>query len=135
MRTREKPICLPYKSYKKEHYPIIKIQIKGTAGPLETEVYVDSGASVSIFLARIATDLDIDYTKGKITYIMVGDGSFIPVYLHTLPIKIGHIWLTPTIGFSAHLGADFNLLGQKDIFDRFIVCFNKRKKIISFQPY
>ncbi|MBL7085443.1 MAG: hypothetical protein ISS43_04980 [Candidatus Omnitrophica bacterium] len=96
---------------------------------------MDSGASTSIFLAAFASALGIDYTKGRLTYTMVGDGSFIPVYLHKLPVKIGHIWLSASIGFSANLGADFNLLGQKDIFDRFIVTFNKRKKIISFQPH
>ena len=131
----KKQIDFPYKVYKGEAYPIIRIQLKGPAGPLETEVYVDSGASISIFLAAIASDLGIDYTKGKINYIMVGDGSFIPVYMHTLPIKIGNIWLPANIGFSSHLGADFNLLGQKDIFDRFIVSFNRRKKTVSFQPY
>lgn len=131
----KKQINLPYKAYKREFYPIIPIQLKGPSGVMETEAYVDTGASTSIFRASTANLLRIDFTSGKANYIMVGDGSFIPVYTHKLPIKIGHIWLEAIIGFSDHLGAPFNLLGQKDIFDRFIVCFNKRKKIISFQPY
>ena len=36
--------------------------------------------------------------------------------------------------FSPQLGADMNLLGQKDIFDRFDITFIKRKNIISFKP-
>lgn len=130
-----KNIHLPYKLYKGEFYPIIKITLKGPDGHLETEAYVDSGASTSIFLPAIAENLGIDYKKGKVTYTMVGDGGFIPVYLHKIPIWIGNIPLKATIGFSPHLGADFNLLGQKDIFDRFRVTFDKHKKMVSFQPY
>ena len=117
--------CFPYKSYKGQYYPIIKIQVKGSGIFFETEAYVDSGASTSIFLADFASCLGIDYTKG----------SFIPVYLHRVPVKLGRYSFSATIGFSSHLGADFNLLGQKDIFDRFKVCFDKSKKTISFYPY
>lgn len=131
----KKPIYFPYKSYKSKYYPIIKLQVKGPVGFLETEVYVDTGASVSIFLTAFASYLGIDYTKGKMTYTMVGDGRFITVYLHKLRIKLGNYTFPATIGFSPQLGADFNLLGQKDIFDRFKVCFDKRKKIVSFQSY
>ena len=128
-----KKIHFSYKKYKNGYYPIINILMKGPNSVLETEAYIDSGASTSIFLAAIADDLEIDYTKGKIIYTMVGDGSFIPVYLFTIPVRIGHIWIKTSIGFSAHLGADFNLLGQKDIFDRFTICFNRRAKVITFE--
>ena len=124
----------PYARYRRNFYPIIKIQAKGPNGIIETEAYVDTGASVSIFLTTIAYDLGIDYTKGKLFYSMVGDGGFIPVYLHTIPIKIGHVTFRARIGFSANLSADFNLLGQKDIFDRFVITFDKRGKTISFRP-
>ena len=109
--------------------------MKGPSGLLETESYVDTGASLSIFLTTIASDLGIDYSKGKLIHTMVGDGGFIPVYIHTIPIQIGHIRFKAKIGFSPSLGANFNLLGQKDIFDRFAITFDRRKKIISFRPY
>jgi hypothetical protein len=128
-------INFPYKIYKGAAYPIIKILAKGPDGPVETEAYVDSGASISIFLATVAYEMGLDFTKGKLKHIMVGDGSFIPVYLHRIPIRLDNAWLRTTIGFSSHLGADFNLLGQKDIFDRFAITFDKRNNRISFRPY
>ncbi len=131
----KKTVLLPYKPYRGEYYPIVKIQIKGPKGFLETEAYVDSGASISIFLASFASYLGIDYAKGKISHIMVGDGGFIPVYTHTLPVKIGDIRFNAKIGLSPSLGADFNLLGQKDIFDRFKITFDRRNKAVAFQPY
>jgi len=65
---------------------------------------------------------------------MVGDGSYIPVFHHKLPVRIGKIWIKTTIAFSPQLGADINLLGQKDIFDYFDITFSKHKRIISFKP-
>lgn len=131
----KKKIKFPYKTYKGGLYPIINILMKGPNGLLETEAYVDSGASTSIFLATIASDLGIDYSKGKVIYTMVGDGSFIPVYLHKITVKLGYFSFNAAIGFSSHLGADFNLIGQKDFFDRFVVTFDRKAGNISFQPY
>ena len=130
-----KKINFPYKIYKREAYPIINIFMEGPDGLLETEAYVDSGASLSIFQTTIASDLGINFSKGKVSYTMIGDGGFIPVYLHTIPIRIGYVRFSACIGFSPSLGADFNLLGQKDIFDRFVISFDRRKRIVSFQPY
>ena len=56
-------------------------------------------------------------------------GEFYPI------IKVVNVSFKATIGFSSHLGADFNLLGQKDIFDSFVVSFDRQRKIISFNPY
>lgn len=41
---------------------------------------------------------------------MVGDGSFIPIYLHRVDIKLGEDGFGMKIGFSSKLG--FNLLGD-----------------------
>ena len=107
----------------------------GPEGPLETEAYVDSGASFSIFSSSTAFNLGINYTKGKVTYIMVGDGSLIPVFLHIIPVRLKSYSFPAQIGFSAQLGGGFNLMGQKDFFDRFIVSFNSRKRTVSFKPF
>jgi hypothetical protein len=132
----KKPIKFSYKRYKGEFYPIINVFLGKKPNIIETEAYIDSGASISIFLDVLAPKIGIkDYTKGKISYIMVGDGSYIPVYIHTVPIKIGYFSFSAKIGFSSHLGAGFNLLGQKDIFDRFVISFDKRNKVIYFKPY
>ena len=130
-----KSFHLPYKFYNGEFYPIIKIKLKGPQGIFDAEAYVDSGASTSIFMAEFASVLGIDYTRGQVSYTMVGDGSFIPFYVHRVPLQIGNVWVKAAIGFSSRLGAEFNLLGQKDIFDRFKVTFDKRNKRVSFQSY
>jgi hypothetical protein len=127
-------IKFPYKIYKNVACPIISIGIKGHRSWLLTEAYIDSGASISVFLDKIARDLEIDYLKGKTIYTTVGDGSLIPVYLHKLPVRIGNISFEATIGFSPRLGIGFNLLGRQDIFNRFDITFSDSQKTISFLP-
>lgn len=98
------------------------------------EFYVDSGAAHSIVRAPAAPDPDIDYTKGRKVLIQVGDGSFIPVFLHDLPIQIGSVQIIAPIGFSAKLGVPFNLLGRFGVFNHFRVCFHETRRLVSFQP-
>ncbi|MBU0694193.1 MAG: hypothetical protein KKC11_05935 [Candidatus Omnitrophica bacterium] len=98
------------------------------------DAYVDTGAFYSIFCIQDAEFLGINYQKGKQSFATVGDGSLIPVYFHNLPIKIGNISFKATLGFSPRLGVGFNLLGRKDIFERFVVIFDDVKKVVTFLP-
>jgi len=127
-------IIFPYKKLFNDFYPIIDVYVKSPRKTVQTEVFVGTGASTSIFRTAIAEKLGIDYSKGTRGFTMVGDGSYIPVFHFKLPVRIGKIWVKTTIAFSPQLGADINLLGQKDIFDHFDITFSKHKRIISFKP-
>ena len=67
-------------------------------------------------------------------FLQVGDGSFIPVYLHELEIQLGEERFTAEVGFSERLGVGFNLLGRRSIFPRFRVCFDESQGVITFEP-
>jgi len=127
-------IIFPYKIYKKISCPIINFEIYGPNGWIATEAYVDSGAFCTVLSAKEAIGLGINYRKVKPTYVIVGDGSAMPVYYHRLPVKIGSISFRATIGFSSRLGVGFNLLGRKDIFDRFNIIFSDGSQTITFLP-
>jgi len=129
MRAR-RSITFPYKIFRGISCPIVTVDING----YKIDAYVDSGAFVSIFSTQEASLLGIDYRQGKSSAIMVGDGNLIPVFLHNLPVRIENIDFHATIGFSPKLGVGFNLLGRKDIFERFIVSFDDRRKLIRFLP-
>lgn len=94
--------------------------------------YVDSGASFSIFSARLVEKLDFLYKKGQLDKIIVGNGNMIPIYLHRLKIKIGEYQFFTPIGFSENLGVGFNLLGRAGIFNRFDITFSDSKRKITF---
>lgn len=122
-----------YLPHHKTYVPVVPFFIKGKVGWKEVWAYVDSGAAYTILSSDEAGRLDIDYSCGKKGMTMVGDGNLIPVFFHKLDIEIGGILFRATIAFSTNLGVGFNLLGRKDIFDRFEVVFNDPKRLITFR--
>lgn len=111
--------------------PVVRLEIESPLRWIETEAYVDSGATYSIFKPDVAEILKLNYLKGHRTLLTVGDGGLIPVYLHNLKVKFaGHIF-NAKIGFSDKLGVEFNLLGRHSFFEKFIICFNDKNKVLS----
>lgn len=110
--------------------PIVPISINSH----KLWVFVDSGATFSMMSVGEAARIGIDWQSGRMQMIVVGDGSYIPTYIHELPVKIGDIQITVPIGFSERLGVGFNLLGRSGVFSQFEVCFNDHTRKVSFQP-
>lgn len=124
-----------YKQLKKLRVPIITVAIRHGERWHPVEAYVDSGATYSVFTARVADRLGLDFRSGRRLYVQVGDGGFIPVYLHDLQIQVGRYRLRAPLGFSDKLGVHFNLLGRTGLFDYFKVCFDERAFVVTFSPY
>jgi hypothetical protein len=122
-----------YTKYRDMVVPMIPIKLKGQDQWFEFWAFVDSGATYSVFASKEAEGLGIDIKQGKKTMVVVGDGSYIPVYLFKIPVSIGEIEFTAEIGFSERLGVGFNLLGRRDFFDIFKVCFSDRERKLTFQ--
>ena len=119
-----------YTRHKSYLMPIIPVTIRNH----KVWVYVDSGATFSMIGARDASDMGIDWQRGRRQMIVVGDGSYIPTFIHDLPIQIGDTQVTAPIGFSERLGVGFNLLGRSGVFSQFEVCFNDHTRKVTFQP-
>jgi hypothetical protein len=110
--------------------PIIPITIQTH----KVWVYVDSGATFSTVNAAEARDMGISWQSGRQQMVVVGDGSFIPVFIQDVPIEIGNTPMNIPIGFSERLGVGFNLLGRTGVFSQFEVCFNDHTRKVTFQP-
>jgi Aspartyl protease len=123
-------IEFPYTFHKGYLMPIIPITIQNH----KVWVFVDSGATFSMVNAAEARDMGIDWQSGRLQMVVVGDGSFIPVFIHDVPVEIGSTPITIPIGFSERLGVGFNLLGRTGVFNRFEVCFNDHTRKVTFQP-
>lgn len=128
------PILFPYKNAAGKPSPMASAGVEINGCWHVAEFYVDSGAFYSLMQAQFATGFGLDYQKGQKLLVQVGDGALIPVFLHSLPIQIGHVLFNAPIGFSAKLGVPFNLLGRAGIFERFKICFHEQRKLTSFQP-
>ena len=123
-----------YALHRRRDVPLIPVSLRTGGKWKEVWAYVDSGSFYSIFDEKVAEILDINLTAGEKVLAVVGDGSFIPIYLHTVGIRIGDDEFSKKIGFSHKLGVGFNLLGM-DIFDRYRVTFDNREKKVIFESY
>lgn len=124
-----------YKQLKGLRVPIITLGIRYGEKWYPVGAYVDSGATFSVFTAQVADRLGLAYRSGRRMYVQVGDGSFIPIYLHDLEVQVGKHRLVVPLGFSDRLGVRFNLLGRMGIFGYFKVCFDERDLVVTFSPY
>jgi predicted aspartyl protease len=128
-------VTYQYKRLKDLKVPIITLAIRYGEMWHPVEAYVDTGATYSVFTAQVADRLGLSYRTGRKVYVQVGDGGFIPVYLHDLEIQIGKHRVVVPLGFSGKLGISFNLLGRTGIFDFFKVCFDERDFVVTFTQY
>ena len=120
----------PYVFLEGRYLPIIPLELKGKEW-LELRAYVDSGASHSILHSDIASILGRDYTKGEKNNMITGDGTRILVYTHDISVRFADRKFTAKIGFSDQLGIGFEILGREDFFDRFIICFDDRERVLK----
>lgn len=95
---------------------------------------MDSGASYSVFDVSMADSVGLDYAKCKKDQIHLPDGRKVPIYLSKHAIQIGKKRIAAEIGFLPQLGYGFNILGRKDIFDHFKICFDEKNLQITFHP-
>jgi hypothetical protein len=62
------------------------------------------------------------------------EASFLPIYLHELEVQVGTDRFSAQVGFSEKLGVGFNLLGRAGIFERFKICFQESRCVLTFEP-
>lgn len=121
-----------YSFYKGVYLPIVPIKLQHQGEWYDVWTYVDSGATYSLFTNREALSMGLDLRGTTQRYVIVGDGGYIPASFIKIPVRIGDVEIDVEIGFSENLGIGFNLLGRKDVFEKFRVCFDDTKKIVSF---
>ena len=127
------PEVFRYKPLHGRLSPMVTIGVKLGDTWYPTEAYVDSGVAYTVL--RAAWPKALALTIGPEIGFMrqVGDGSFIPIYLHDIEVQVGADRFVAKIAFSDKLGVTFNLLGRMGIFDRFKVCFNDRQGVLTFE--
>ena len=114
--------------------PMVTVAVKIAAEWRKLDLYVDYGAAFSVIHAIVAAALGFDWRSGRSVFIQVGGGSYLPVFLHKLPLQIGPYASETTIAFTERLGIPFHLLGRLDIFDKFNICFREREGVVVFEP-
>lgn len=126
------PLIYRYKIYRGLECPIIPIGLKYTANWKKVWGYIDSGSIHSILRAEEAKRLGIEVKKGQRKTVKVGNGDIFPIYLHPVEVQVGSERFEAQIGFSRDLRVGFNVLGRSPFFEKFRICFDDTKKVITF---
>lgn len=120
----------PYRQDAKgEFFPVIPLRFYLGKRIIDSSAVVDSGATVSIFRADVASSLGLIVEKGKEIYLG-GIGGRIKGYLHKVKIEVAGKQFTCPIVFSCEYLVSFNLLGREGFFKRFKIVFEEKKNLL-----
>jgi len=116
--------------------PIIPVILRYKQNkPVAFEALVDSGADMCVFPAQIGELLGINIKSGIIGSLSGVIGKSGKIYYHNIIVEIGGNSTQINAGFSYSKKIQCGFLGQKGIFNIYIVQFQYRKAIIELRPY
>ena len=99
---------------------------------LQTFMYIDSGADISLFPRQFGEALGLVFPREEIREIRGIGGSGIPVIISTIKMRVGRKTINARI--ACGLTEDVPLiLGRMDVFDAFKVTFDQAKRVVRFQ--
>lgn len=115
--------------------PIIPVKLSLRGITVKYDALMDSGADFCIFHAEIGEYLGIDIESGlREIFSGVEDSAGAEAYFHKLTLIIGDTEIETLIGFSYDIADHgYGLLGQKGLFDKFLVNFNLLEKEIELK--
>lgn len=127
----------PYKRYSGTILrPVIPILMRYGTRELQYEALVDSGADVSLFDWEIGADLGINIKRG-ISYEILGvGGGIVTYYFHFVSLAVDGILYRTKVGFTGNptgQATPYGIVGQKGLFDKFIVGFDFLKREITLR--
>lgn len=112
--------------------PVIPVSVLTKDDSYQTyDFIVDTGADCCILPKIVAEDLGIDIKLlPKICFKGI-EGSVIVAYRAKITVKITNTPVEITCALSSNEKSPF-ILGRKDIFSRFNIVFDNKKKLIKF---
>jgi hypothetical protein len=128
-------IRFPYKRYRDGMAPVIPVKVLAGGRWRRILGYVDSGAAYSILTVAEAKRLGMLKIKGRSLAVTTSGGRTQYITLHRLWAKIEKKRFSITFGVPRGFDVDFNLLGRRDIFRRFEICFDDAKGTVCFTPH
>ncbi len=112
--------------------PVIPLKVMAGHRWHRVWVYVDSGAAYSILTVAQARRLGLLKIKAKRVAVSTSGGQIYGISLHRLWVKLGSDRISITFGVPRGFDVDFNLLGRKDLFRRYQVCFDDGRGRLTF---
>jgi len=111
--------------------PIIGVSRKIGKRWAESSFILDSGAEFTMLPARVARSMDVDLDEFSRLSVEGIEGAGLKGALAPIPIRVGREKLTVRCFFAEKDDVPF-LLGRADVFDRFNILFDAKKKRVVF---
>lgn len=122
-----------YRPYRDLYLPTVPLLVKYKESDwLPATALIDSGAVLSLFQGEIARMLRIRLEEGKKIFPR-GIGGHICAYIHKVNLRLGEEEFQADVAFSDELMAGVNLLGRKDVFEKFHVSFDEQSKKVVLE--
>ena len=113
-----------YKNYRGSLAPIIPLMVLAGHRWRRLHAYVDSGAAYSMLTVAEAKKLGLLKIKARRLAVTTSGGRTVTISLHRLWVKIGTQKLSVTFGVPRGFDVEINLLGRRDFFLKYQVCFD-----------
>lgn len=112
--------------------PVADFEIKTRFGWIPVLAYADSGADITLLPRSFLYFLDVKFTEDEVKEIGGVGGGKVPVVVRKVELNVSDrvIWAKVAIALIRDIPY---LLGRKDVFDHFEVCFRNKKRITSFK--
>ena len=111
--------------------PVIPISVLTKYGYQKFDFLVDTGADCTIMPASVAYDLDINISELPKIHFCGIEGGRVAAYITKITVKITNTPIEITCALSTNKQSPF-ILGRKDIFSKFNIAFDNKKKLIKF---
>lgn len=105
--------------------PIIPLRALAGHRWRRLHAYVDSGAAYSILTVSDARRMGLLKIKARRLAVTTSGGRTVSISLHRLWVKIGQERLSVTFGVPRGFDVECNLLGRRDFFLRYQICFDE----------
>ena len=133
-RWRRRPFIsstiFAYKRYRGELAPIIPLKVLAGHRWRTVWTYVDSGAAYSVLTVAEAKRLGLLKIKARRIAVTTSGGEPRRISLHRLWVKVGQDRLSITFGVPRGFDVNFNLLGRRDLFRKYRICFDDANAIL-----
>lgn len=124
-----------YRPYRDSLAPVVPLRVYAGKRWRRIWAYVDSGAAYSILTQTQARRLGLLRIKARRLAVTTSGGRTHEISLHRLWTRLGRKRLSVTFGVPRGFDLDFNLLGRRDLFERFAVCFDEAQGVVTFIPH
>ncbi len=126
------PIRFPYQRYRGGTAPIVPLKALAGKRWRTLWAYVDSGAAYSVLTLADAKRLGLLKIKARRVLVTTSGGRTRGISLHRLWVKLGPDRISITFGVPRGFDVDFNLLGRRDLFKKYVICFDDCRGTLTF---